>query len=214
MKTSTSVCAGKATTTTVAPIRANGRKAHRYPVSEKYHSRLEGRVRDIFANLNIKAGYACETMAIIDRYLAGTPMAEGSVDPTCHIVFLTLKAEIDSAVHRSERARSRAAARSAARKISAGQNSDPSPETITATPVVADTVTPDRSSGRADAHATVADVSTTAPAASEADETTRMRPGRRRFKIRKKIASAHSHPSHPYHRKSARPGTGRSKTPA
>lgn len=80
------------------------------PVSKKFYAYLSGRVRESLTLIGREDAVA-EAMACIERY-----MADGSLPPddSCPAVVLTfsiLRPEIDKAIQRSIRARSRSAKR-------------------------------------------------------------------------------------------------------
>ena len=81
------------------------------PVSKKFYTCITGRVSESLSLIGRRDAVA-ETMACIDRY-----MADGTVPPAdadTAVALPVLRAEIDKAVERSRRARSRAAVKSSA----------------------------------------------------------------------------------------------------
>ena len=94
------------------------------PVSAKYYARLVERVRTILKDLHIYIQWRENAILCrINHYISPgrTDIPYAQADKYCNIIFQALRAEIDTAVERSRRARARAAARRALRE--AGKNS-------------------------------------------------------------------------------------------
>lgn len=83
------------------------------PVSKKFYTCITDRVRGSL-NLIGRGDAVAETMACIDRYMADGTVPPTDTDPAVALTFALLRAEIDKAVERSRRARSRAAVKSSA----------------------------------------------------------------------------------------------------
>lgn len=83
------------------------------PVSKKFYTCITDRVRGSL-NLIGRGDAVAETMACIDRYMADGTVPPTDTDPAVALTFALLRAEIDKAVERSRRARSRAAVKSCA----------------------------------------------------------------------------------------------------
>lgn len=83
------------------------------PVSKKFYTCITDRVRGSL-NLIGRGDAVAETMACIDRYIADGTVPPTDTDPAVALTFALLRAEIDKAVERSRRARSRAAVKSSA----------------------------------------------------------------------------------------------------
>lgn len=77
------------------------------PVSRKFYTYVSDRVRESLSLIG-REDVVAVAMACVDRYMAdGTQPAD--TDPAVRLTFALLRAEIDKAVLRSSRARSRAA---------------------------------------------------------------------------------------------------------
>lgn len=83
------------------------------PVSKKFYTCITDRVRGSL-NLIGRGDAVAETMVCIDRYMADGTVPPTDTDPAVALTFALLRAEIDKAVERSRRARSRAAVKSSA----------------------------------------------------------------------------------------------------
>ena len=93
------------------------------PVSRKFLARIRSRVSDVLVSLGkTDTDFIEHIMATIHAYLDGTlPDLPTATDDRycCHLIFLTLRAEIDAAVLRSRRARESARRRAEIRRQSA-----------------------------------------------------------------------------------------------
>ena len=91
------------------------RTVNRLPVSVRFYRRLSTRVNEIISTLHTAGSSlsAGDVMKLVDSYLQGdnieSPAELNHLDG--YIIFLTLKAEIDTAIARSQRARQSAALR-------------------------------------------------------------------------------------------------------
>lgn len=81
------------------------------PVSKKFYTGITGRVSESLSLIG-RGDAVAETMACIDRYMADGTVPPTGADPAVALTFALLRAEIDKAVERSRRARSRAAVKS------------------------------------------------------------------------------------------------------
>ncbi len=103
------------------------------PVSRKFLARIRQRLTDLLATLGHTDSTSLESiMSMILAYLNGNPpsLPSPSDESYCfHIIFLTLRAEIDTAVERSRRARERARLRAEQRRH-VTTASKPSPVTL------------------------------------------------------------------------------------
>lgn len=81
------------------------------PVSKKFYTCITGRVSESLSLIG-RSDAVAETMACIDRYMADGTVPPIGADPAVALTFALLRAEIDKAVERSRRARSRAAVKS------------------------------------------------------------------------------------------------------
>lgn len=81
------------------------------PVSKKFYTYVSDRVRESLELIGREDAVAV-TMACIDRYMADGTQPSADTDPAVRLAFALLCAEIDKAVLRSSRARSRVAKKS------------------------------------------------------------------------------------------------------
>ena len=114
------------------------------PVSAKFYARLRERVHSIVPALNLPNSDRREydVLKLIYDYLLSsasgsdrtkrtlelTDLLHASCDTICMTIFLTLKAEIDTAIERSRRARALAASRRASKRIATNPHSTATPE--------------------------------------------------------------------------------------
>ena len=100
------------------------------PVSRKFLARIRDRVSEVLASIGKEDTDFLELiMAMIHGYLAGClPQlpAAGDHHYSCHLIFLTLRAEIDAAVVRSRRAREIARRRALMRREAGTETMQPS----------------------------------------------------------------------------------------
>lgn len=93
------------------------------PVSRKFLARIRSRVSDVLASIGkTDTSFLDHVMAIIHAYFEGRlPDLPAATDDSycCHLIFLTLRAEIDAAILRSRRARESARRRAGLRRQSA-----------------------------------------------------------------------------------------------
>lgn len=82
-------------------------------VSKKFYTCIIGRVSESLSLIG-RGDAVAETMACIDRYMADGTVPPADADTAVALTFALLRAEIDKAVERSRRARSRAAVKSSA----------------------------------------------------------------------------------------------------
>lgn len=78
------------------------------PVSKKFYTYVSDRVRESLSLIGREDAVAV-AMACVDRYMADGTQPPADTDPAVRLTFALLRAEIDKAVLRSSRARSRAA---------------------------------------------------------------------------------------------------------
>ena len=80
------------------------------PVSTKFLARIEQRIADVLTAIgSFTPDIHTLAMSYVHAYLAGgeLPAPSGIAEQQCHLIVLTLRAEIDAAILRSQRARSR-----------------------------------------------------------------------------------------------------------
>ena len=83
---------------------------HTLPVSQKFISRIEQRIADILSAIGAHSPEIhALTMSYIHAYLEqrSLPTPVDAIGRQCHLIVLTLRAEIDAAITRSQRARQR-----------------------------------------------------------------------------------------------------------
>ena len=83
------------------------------PVSKKFYAYLSGRVRESLTLIGREDAVA-EAMACIDSYMADGSLPPADSCPAVVLTFSILRPEIDKAIQRSIRARSRSAKKTAA----------------------------------------------------------------------------------------------------
>ena len=83
------------------------------PVSQKFYTYVSGRVRESLMIIGQEEAVT-ETMACIDRYMADGSLPAADSCPAVLLTFSILRPEIDKAIQRSIRARSRSAKKTSA----------------------------------------------------------------------------------------------------
>lgn len=104
------------------------------PVSRKFYTYISDRVRESM-RLTGREEAAAEAMACIDRYMADGSVPPDDADPAVRLTFALLRPEIDKAIERSSRARTRCHAAEKSPEKSSVKTTDPAePHSINADP--------------------------------------------------------------------------------
>lgn len=139
------------------------------PVSAKYYTRLQLRVRSIIDALSLPDATSVEAsvMAYIHHYFEkGTPEATDHTSLP-YVIFLTLRAEIDTAITRSRRARECAARRRALCQSTPTAPEATAPEATSTAPSIITSTTPTSAPHTASSALPDTSVKSTLPASSE-----------------------------------------------
>lgn len=94
------------------------------PVSRKFYTYISDRVRESMC-LTGREDADDEAMACIDRYLTDGSVPSDDADPAIRLIFFLLRPEIDKAIERSSRARTRRRAAEKSPEKSSVKTTDP-----------------------------------------------------------------------------------------